>query len=204
MKLIIFDFDGVIIDSWEHSYKMNLREYTDTTPEEHRQLFNGNIYNVMATRVPNNPIDTEEKEKWFQEEYYPKKLALPMFPGIEEVIKKLASKYILTINSSASESNTKEFLQKAGLLDLFQDVYGKETSPNKAEKFKLLLEKYQCQPEDALLITDTVGDVLEARECGIKSLLVTYGYQNRHHHVKVEEEVIGFADKPEEILNFIS
>ncbi len=39
-----------------------------------------------------------------------------------------------------------------------------------------MLEKYKTIPENAVFITDTVGDVLEARKCGVKAIAVTWGF----------------------------
>ena len=40
----------------------------------------------------------------------------------------------------------------------------------------MLLDKYKITSEDAVFITDTVGDIVEARECGVRSIAVSWGF----------------------------
>lgn len=201
-KLIIFDFDGVIIDSWELAYKMNQREWPNITPEEYRSMFSGNIFKESAKRPP-SLFSKEERDEWFDTVYYPAKLSLPIYDGIDRVIEKLAKNYTLVINSSSSEESIGKILKKFELDSYFEKVYGFETSTDKAEKFRMILEEYEVEPDECLLITDTVGDVLEAKHYSIPSLVVIYGYQGRNYFSSIENETIGFADKPADILNFI-
>ncbi len=202
MKVIIFDFDGVIIDSCEHVYELTKRNFPGMSYEGHKQLFSGNIHREVEKRSP-VVYDEVENDRWLKEEYYPKKLTLPIFEGIGEVIQTLAKKHTLVINSSGREPGIRDFLEKHNLSQFFQEIYGKEVSKDKTEKFRMILDKYQIGPEETLLITDTLGDVLEARVCGIKSLAVTYGYHNREHYEPMASEVIGFADTPADILKLI-
>ena len=44
----------------------------------------------------------------------------------------------------------------------------------------LLFEKYKFDPKDLIFITDTIGDIKEAREVGIENIIaVADGYQDR-------------------------
>lgn len=202
-KLIIFDFDGVVVDSWAHSYGRNVREWPHLQPHEHRAFFNGNIHEEIA-KMPPSVMTPEETTKYIEEVWNPAKMDLPVFEGIFEVLKKLSEDNTLVINTSAPEGTTKEYLEKAGLEHFFERIYGVEISKDKVQKFKQILEDYKASPEDCLFITDTVGDVLEAKVCSIKSLAVTYGYQSREYFDPVESEVIGFADIPADILKLYS
>src|SRR3989338_8198367 len=200
-KVIIFDFDGVVIDSWELAYKMTLRKRPEITPEEHKGFFTGNIFKEVSKIPITNHISDEEQEEWLKNTYHPAKLMLPMYEGIEKVIERLGKSYKLFINSSASEASIREILERAKLDTYFEKIYGHEISKDKAEKFHMIMKECQVEPEECLLITDTVGDVLEAKHCSIPSLVVTYGYHDRSYFHSVGDEVIGFADSPLEILN---
>src|SRR4051812_18984818 len=106
-KLVIFDFDGVIQDSWEHSYGLNLRDWADLSPEQHRNLFNGNIYEAYE-KMPPSAMSKEEREKFIQTEFYESKKKLSIFPGIDVVIRKMAEVNVLVVNTSAYATSTKE------------------------------------------------------------------------------------------------
>jgi len=63
MKAIIFDFDGVIHDTYELCYGLNLKiSGKDLTREQHKDFFNGNLFEKVV-------VD-EEKEKAESEQYY--------------------------------------------------------------------------------------------------------------------------------------
>ena len=47
IKLIIFDFDGVIIDNYELHYELMEKKISNLTREEHRKMFEGNIHVEM-------------------------------------------------------------------------------------------------------------------------------------------------------------
>lgn len=202
-KVVIFDFDGVIMDSWEHAYARNVRNWPDLQPQEHKNFFNGNIHMEIA-KMPPSVVSDEEQQKWLEEEWYPKKVDLPLFQGIEDVLRKLSEKYILVINTSETAVSVHEYLSKNELDKFFDKVYGLEISKDKVQKFHQILKDYDITPENCIFITDTVGDVLEAEQCGIPSVAVTYGYQDRSFFNSVEDKVVGFADTPEQILNFIN
>jgi phosphoglycolate phosphatase len=200
-KLIIFDFDGVIIDSWKHSYEMNLREWPDLKPEQHKKFFNGNIHEEIAKLGPSIKKQ-EDTDKWMEEVYFPTKNNLPIFSGIDEIIKNLAPYYRLVINTSADAKSTKDFLIKNNI-DFFYEIYGTEISKDKKIKFTQILTDYQANGEDVIFITDTVGDVLVAKDFDMKILVVTYGYQNRQSFNGMENMISSFIDTPSDILNHL-
>lgn len=200
-KLIIFDFDGVIIDSWEHAYVGNLRTFPNLKPEQHRNFFNGNIHEELR-KMPEPLYSHEDQQKWWEEVHSVTKNKLPVFDGIKEVIKKLSENYILSINTSSDSASTKNYL-KENNIDFFDSIYGTEISKSKVEKFNKILNYYNVEAKDCFFITDTVGDIKEANVLSIPTILVTWGYQTEEHFEGVENKVIGIANKPEEIFNFI-
>lgn len=201
-KLIIFDFDGVIVDSWKHSYEMNLRDWPNLKPEQHKSFFNGNIHEEIAKLEPS--VQTaEEKNQWMENVYFPTKNDLPIFAGIDVIIKKLRSSYALVINTSADAKSTKEFLIKNGI-DHFDSIYGTEISKDKKVKFEKMLKDYVVKTSDVIFITDTVGDVLDAKSLNIPVILVTYGYQDKSYFSGMENLVDGFVDSPEEIISYLN
>jgi phosphoglycolate phosphatase-like HAD superfamily hydrolase len=45
----------------------------------------------------------------------------------------------------------------------------------KTEKFKILEKEFYISSNDSIFITDTIGDIIEAREVGYKSIGITGG-----------------------------
>src|SRR5262249_48177699 len=110
-KMVIFDFDGVLVDSWELTHQTSKKEYPDLTPEEHKAGFEGNIYAVEKTWTDkrHNKID------YFEE--YAKGMHLVKFFKVEDVVKKLAEKYSLSIVSSSTNSVIETYLKREKLIE---------------------------------------------------------------------------------------
>jgi phosphoglycolate phosphatase-like HAD superfamily hydrolase len=200
-KLIIFDFDGVIIDSFEFTYKGMRHFFPSLTREQYKNFFNGNVYAEMA-KLP--PIQESEAEQidWWTNVYNKDRNALQVFSGMREVLKTLDPDYILCINTSSDANSVLDYLKHHDL-DLFESVFGNEFSTDKIQKFNKILDKYNTSAEDALFITDTVGDILEARQVNIPSMLVDWGYQDTNEFQRISDEILGVAHEPGDILNYL-
>lgn len=200
-KVIIFDFDGVIVDSKKLAHSFAQWEFPDLSEEQFSALFDGNIFESIAklptTRTP------EEKVIYRREVYLPAKNKIVPYDGIPHVISTLAAKYTLIINSSSTENDLAEYLTKHAMRDDFAHIYGKETSRNKIEKFQKIFDDFQVVAQECIFITDTLGDYMEARELRIPTLISTYGYQNEETFVDVKDEIVGFVHTPQEILQAI-
>lgn len=120
---------------------------------------------------------------------------------LKDVLKNLYQKYILAIVSSTSNNTIKKILEREGILSYFKDILGFENYTSKVVKNKMLLEKYKITSQDAVFITDTVGDIIEARDSGIKSIAVTWGFHEEERLQKANPEKI--VNNPEDLLKAI-
>ncbi len=202
IKLIIFDFDGVIIDSLKHAHEGNLRAWPDLKVNHYQNFFNGNIYEELE-KLPESKYPLAEHLEWFREVHEPKKKYLSIFPKMEEVIRKLAKTYKLTINTSADAMSTSEYLKHHDI-DVFTSVYGIEVSKNKIEKFQKILLDFNLSASECVFVTDTVGDVKDASTLNIPTILVSWGYQDESHFLAIKNKVIGIVHKPLDLLDLIS
>ncbi len=191
-KIIIFDFDGVIVDTFDIAYDIYKSHVPEISADEYLSYFEGNIYdalNITRKRVDNNdffPLYTDQL------------LSRDPISGIGDVIKQLTQEYILVIVSSTINEPIDMFLQKHNLLEPFSEILGGDIAERKTEKLEMILEKYKVEPNDCLFITDTLGDLREADKVDIQSIAVTWGYHNAHTLEKGKS--YAFARKPQEIL----
>lgn len=190
-KIILFDFDGVIADSYHAAFDVNKMIYPNLTEEEYQKRFSGNINDAVAK------ADATEKRTGvdFFEEYIPRLLESPIVPGMREVIESLVKKYTLIIVSSTITSPISEYLDKHGIASFFTDVMGNDVEASKVKKIHLVFEKYGVSAEDCVFITDTLGDLHEAAEAGVRSIAVTWGYQPKE--ILARGNPPGLVEQPE-------
>ncbi len=197
MKQLLFDFDGVIVDSFKISVDTAQHFEPTLTAETYRRMFDGNVY----TNFVNRQLSPEEKAKfvrdWFAV-YAPKLSTRQPVAGMPEVIKTLAQTHALTIISSGSTEGIKRFLLEHALDSYIQDVLGVEVNPSKTEKIQSVLDANDAPATDALFVTDTLGDIREAARIPVASIGVTWGFHapedlrkgNPLHIVKTTEELL--------------
>lgn len=197
-NLILFDFDGVIVDSFEACMQINQLNDPALTPEQYRTMFEGNVYAYLAKNGPKDTPDTPD----YWDRYGALLHELDLVPGMEDVIKKLAEDNVLAIVSSSFESVIVSYLEARGLTECFAEIYGKETHYSKVEKLGRLLKEYECAAADALFITDTLGDLREAEEVGIPCIGVAWGF---HATDRLEQgKSLGIVHTPEQLVAAIT
>lgn len=165
-KVVIFDFDGVIVDSLSSAYATWTEAGATLTLDEYRARFDGNINHAYKPA----PID-------FHENYRSKVGALTIFPGISEAIKELSAEYTLVIVSSTLGEFINAVLKANNLQSYFDSILSNEIHTSKVEKFKMVFEKYKTTASNCVLITDTTGDMKEAGMVNLRAIGVTWGYQ---------------------------
>lgn len=169
MNIILFDFDGVIVGTFSFCYEIS-NSTSPITKEEYRARFEGNIYDAIKKAGPSS------KKVDFFSEYTPQLLEAKPVEEIVDAIKSLSNKYTLVIISSTISSSIIKFLEMYDLRKYFKDILGPEVDESKTRKILMILEKYSVTPNQAVFVTDTLGDIKEARECSVKSIAVAWGY----------------------------
>ncbi len=175
-EFILFDFDGVIADSFQAAYSVAKMICPHLTEEDYRKRFGGNIHD-WEEPVDRHTKDCRQDVDFFAE-YVPKmKNEVRIFPGMKEVVIELAKKYVLIVVSSTITSPIQEFLTSHELAQHFSWIMGADVHKSKVEKIKMVFEKYDIGPENCVFITDTSGDIVEAEKTGIGAIAVAWGFQ---------------------------
>ena len=160
-SFILFDFDGVIADSFRPAFEIQKMIYPHLTEDIYRKRFEGNINDWEE---PIN-VHTEEcrHDIDFFTEYIPRmKKEVQIVPGMKEVVFELEKSYTLVVISSTITSPIQEFLEGHDLANHFAQIMGNDVHKSKVKKMKMVFEKYGVAAKDCIFITDTLGDIHEA------------------------------------------
>lgn len=181
-KPLLFDFDGVIADTFHIGHRLAAKMCVLFTNEiDYRKKFNGNISDADA--AIRNGVDhgdaCDHLLDWMSEYVPAFNMHARPFEHMPELVKELSARYTISIVSSTHNELIAGFLQKHGLVDAVDGFYGVETDPHKDIKFKMIFEKHGVAAKDCLFVTDTLGDVNEASSVGLSSIGVTWGFQDR-------------------------
>lgn len=195
-KLLIFDFDGVLEDTFNWNFKVAKKRYKNINKEDYRTWFNGNIYEHPVV-LEAGPMNVTEYFHIYKEGFVGKKLK----KKFKKLLEDLYEKYTLVIISSIDEDIILPYLKISEATYFFKDIWGYKTEMSKIKKFKRFLTKYKVQKKGCLFITDTLGDIMEANKVGIQSIGVSWGYHSKKTLLKGNPVFV--ADNVKELKNFL-
>lgn len=200
LKTLLFDLDGTLVRTREASWEL-FRQTNEKfglgvdTPSAFFRLFNQNFYAALDERSGNGAAHPEPEavRRHFQEllrqDYHP-----DLVPGMASVVHALAARYTLIVLSSNTMEAVRRILLACDVAHCFAHVFTGDVTPSKADAIGRFLAdpSYSCgrrcsphyeestpqrlhEPSEAMLITDTVGDVEEALSAGIRVGAVSWG-----------------------------
>jgi phosphoglycolate phosphatase len=197
-KLVIFDFDGVLANTLEFSYKIHKDVNGALTWEKFQSFGMGNFHEKLEKFTKE---ESYIAPKNFYELYKEKISLISIHDILRETILQLKDQFKLVIVSSTFSSYISDFLKKEKLLEYFSEILGADVHKSKTVKINNILKKYDTSPKDAVLITDTLGDILEAKNCNVPSIAVTWGLHERK--VLEEGNPIKIIDEPQDLIKAV-
>lgn len=196
IKAVIFDFDGVLHDTFDF-HRENIKKHlgVDLSKDDFRELHNGNFFNHKLESLKNVDWDS------YKDKIHTDLIDLKMDSSKKRTLSDLSENHILFVVSSGSSINIKRYLEMNDVIRLFSDIMGMEEFHSKIEKFNSILDNHNLKKEECIFITDTLGDILEANEVGIKTVAVDFGFHDRELLEKGNPEAI--ISDFNQILDFI-
>lgn len=191
-KAVFFDFDGVLIDTFEVSLEVCRLFDPDLTSEDFKEH-----HNFPWDEASKIDIDEEKVERFFEEKG--KRVEMDQLFPIKKIIEELNEENELFIISNSSEKNIKEVLSEADLLQFFEDISGGERRISKSERIRELINKNRITSEDCVLVTDTLGDIKEGKRVGVETVAVSWGFHDIETLEKGDPDAIveSMEDLPE-------
>jgi len=103
-----------------------------------------------------------------------------VFEGVAETLAELKRRgYRLFLATAKPTVYAKQILEHFDLAQYFTDIYGSELNgerTNKAELIQYILEQQKLQADQCLMVGDREHDIFGARQNGIDTIAVNYGY----------------------------
>lgn len=220
IKLVVFDLDGTLIDSrLDLANSVNAMLSHFGRPELPCDIIAGYIGDgapMLIRRALGDPDDAgymREALEYFLQYYREHKLDnTHLYKGIREALTALrfgrdgasrSTERALAVLSNKPVNPSRQIVEALGIADFFFQVYGGNSFPTKKPDplgVNTLLQEASVRREEALMIGDSEIDVLTARNAGMWSCGVTYGFAP-HTLVAAPPDLL--VDKPEELAGIL-
>jgi phosphoglycolate phosphatase len=186
--LLIFDLDGTLIDSSEDlaiSVNAMLRHFgRGELDRETIQSYVGNGAPALVRRAF-GPDVTEavlaDGLAFFLKFYRSHALEhTRLYPGIREAVEELSLKHSLAVLTNKPERISADIIAFLGLSRQFPRVVGGDRFPAKKPDpvgIRALMQDTNAKPEETVMIGDTDIDVQTARNAGVRSCGVAWGFR---------------------------
>jgi phosphoglycolate phosphatase len=204
-ELVMFDFDGVIVDSLDVFSTAFLDACTAagvegfTSPDDLLAVMEDNFYAGMRARGVDDARVAEVLRRLGSALVRARHWLKP-FPLVPEVLEDLAdARTVIVVTSSPTE--VVEGWLRTHEVHGVTEIAGAETARSKVEKIHALQARFPGQ-EVYWYVGDTAGDIREAREAGVTPLGVSWGWHEPEMLMEAGAERVAFS--PAELLTIIA
>jgi len=200
-KLIMIDVDGTLVDSVPDLAfcvdQMMIELGLQLCGEERVRNWVGNGIPKLIERALIDKLDKESISKVYEVAYpiflklYSDNSAIRsrLYDGVKEGLDYLKSKgYLLGCVTNKAEQFTNPLLKKMGIYNDFRLIISGDTlDKKKPDPLPLLYGAnfFNMQPNECLMLGDSVSDVRAARAAGFDIICMSYGY---NHGNNIEDE----------------
>ncbi len=182
-KLLVFDFDGTIADTFENGLEIlnmlagefGFRSLEKQDVPKARDMRTRELMRFLG-------ISTRQMSRIAKrgtEEIGKRIDGVQPLPGVVEILRQAqADGFFLGIVTSNSEENVRRFLANHGL-EMFQFVRSSSKLMGKGREVRAVMKSHGLSAREILLIGDETRDIEAAQEVGAHVAAVTWGYNSR-------------------------
>lgn len=200
IKLIAFDFDGVLINSipnMEKAWKSTCAKHKlNISFSKYKKLIGLPFIEILKKlKIKENYINIQKDYRFFSMKNIN---FIKLYPGIRNFLKKLNQKYKIAIITSKERRRAVNILKRKQLnyniLVTPNDVKRGKPYPDSVEK---VLKKFSLKRFNVFYIGDTIFDYQFAKKSKISFFFANWGYGN------IKKNKLKKINKPKDILNLI-
>lgn len=201
LQAVLFDLDGTLVDSVPGIHQavnavlLDIVGVTCSQDEVRHWIGNGPtklIERALASR--HSRLDAVAGLKAFREHYARTMFNAEFYPGVPEGLQRLKQAGLeLACITNKSSVFTSPFLQHMGLATHFKTVIcGDEVKHAKPhpQSLSLACKRLGVQPDEAMMVGDSINDLLPARELAMASVAVSYGYHQNEPLAKYGPQLV--------------
>jgi beta-phosphoglucomutase family hydrolase len=183
IKAVLWDMDGVLVDSGELHYQAWLETLTALSiPFDHekfRQTFGMNNAGILSALMGKPPepdfleMVSNRKETLFRQHIHGH---LHLLPGVLEWLTQLSEKGVLqAVASSAPQENIEVIVDDLNIRDYFSALVSGYSLPGKPDPAVFLEAARQLgvEPRQCVVLEDAMAGITAARKAGMKCLAVS-------------------------------
>jgi phosphoglycolate phosphatase len=183
-ELLVFDWDGTLMDSTPHialSIQAACRDLGLPVPtfEQASHIIGLGLQDAMRWLLPDlGPADYPRLVERYRVHFLAGDRQVALFSGVREGLTRLAEQgYLLAVATGKSRQGLDRALGESGLVGTFHASRCADEGFPKPhpDMLQVLMDPFGIAPERTLMIGDTTHDVEMARNAGVTALAVTYG-----------------------------
>lgn len=182
-RLLVFDWDGTIIDSAStiaECIRDASRDLSLEVPEleRARHVIGLGLHDAMRIVVPQLPASRyPEFVASYRKHFLARKDSMQLFAGMRELLEQLSGRHLLAIATGKSRQGLDRDIEFHDLKALFAaSRCADETQPKPHPAMLMeLMAELAVQNDAALMIGDTSHDLEMARAASVAAVAVTYG-----------------------------
>lgn len=188
-KTLILDFDGTLADTKESiiqtmkfvAHSFNIKKIDESLIES---LIGLPLKTTFEKAFSIDEKLIQEATLIYREHYNETVInTISLFDGVKETLLDFHHKGTnLTVASSKGKAALIKILKKQNIYDIFSFVGGEEDAKNKKPSpdiVNLIIDKYNYQPNECLVVGDTIFDIEMGQRAHVDTCGVTYGNNTR-------------------------
>ena len=184
-RLIIFDMDGTLTDSWpgmQYCYNATFREFDreDMTEDEFLSGFVGNLTENLRVMLHIDGDELERAVRIFREHYKEKGHALSApFPGMVDLIRELHDEgNRIGIATMIYQPYAVDMLEELRIRDCIDVIEGSDIrgERSKADMIRNCMAATGISEDDTVMIGDGFNDQKAAEKARVGFIAAAYGY----------------------------